>query len=288
VIWRFNVRAGLRKALNIRGDASDERTASEVEKADRAPDTSDGAADPQSAPDIPLPPPGLRYRVAGTEAEERFLQSGVGSVRDLERALASVGRSYMDFNDILEWGCGCGRILRHLPVLASPRTLYGNDIDKEAIDWLSKHMPWVETSLTEGKPPLPYRDGSFDLVFNHSVLSHLDEDYQDAWLAELARVLRPGGVITLTVHGQHAFDQYCSGIPAEAPLRQQAAGIFYKKGLYYMKDDEWDREFPDFYHTAFHSVRYVFDHWSKFLRISQYIPRGVLDYQDMVVLRKLE
>jgi hypothetical protein len=245
VIWRFNVRAGLRKALNIRGDASDERTASEVEKADRAPDTSDGAADPQSAPDIPLPPPGLRYRVAGTEAEERFLQSGVGSVRDLERALASVGRSYMDFNDILEWGCGCGRILRHLPVLASPRTLYGNDIDKEAIDWLSKHMPWVETSLTEG-------------------------------------------VITLTVHGQHAFDQYCSGIPAEAPLRQQAAGIFYKKGLYYMKDDEWDREFPDFYHTAFHSVRYVFDHWSKFLRISQYIPRGVLDYQDMVVLRKLE
>jgi hypothetical protein len=58
--------------------------------------------------------------------------------------------------------------------------------------------------------------------------------------------------------------------------------------LYYTKDDQWGPDFPDFYHSAFHSTRYVFDHWSKFLRVAQYIPRGALDYQDMVVLRKLE
>ncbi|WP_296746766.1 class I SAM-dependent methyltransferase [Mesorhizobium sp.] len=206
---------------------------------------------------------------------------------DLDRALASIQKSYEDFNDILEWGCGCGRILRHLPVPALPRKLYGNEIDAEAIEWISSNMPWIETSLTKGKPPLPYPDGSFDLIFNHSVMSHLDEEYQDAWLAELARVLRPGGVVTLTVHGQHAFDQFSGGIPADSPVRKQVTDVYYGRGLFYTKDDDWGADFPDFYHSAFHSVRYIFDHWSKFLRVRQYIPRGALDYQDMVVLEKL-
>jgi SAM-dependent methyltransferase len=253
-------------------------------------DSGSSVPDPETtgSPGIQLPPPHLRYRVAGTDAGDWFVESGEKSLRDLERALASVRASYEDFNDILEWGCGCGRILRHLPVPVSPRKLYGNEIDAEAIAWISAHMPWVETSLTDGKPPLPYDDGAFDLIFNHSVMSHLDVDYQDAWLAELARVLRPGGVVTLTVHGQHAFDQFHSGIPVESPLRQQVADTFHTRGLYYTKDDQWAPDFPDFYHSAFHSVGYIFDHWSKFLRVCQYIPRGALDYQDMVVLRKLE
>lgn len=236
--------------------------------------------------DVQIPPPHLRYRVAGTDNGEWFVTSGAKSLRDLDQALASVRVSYGDFKDILEWGCGCGRILRHLP--PSPGKLYGNDIDAEAIAWISAHMPWIETSLTDGKPPLPYGDGAFDLIFNHSVMTHLDVDYQDAWLAELARVLRPGGVVTLTVNGQHGFDQFCSSIPAGSPVRQQVADVFYARGQYYTKDDQWGPDFPDFYHSAFHSVAYIFDHWSKFLRVCQYIPRGALDYQDMVVLRKLE
>ena len=248
-------------------------------------DDGDGRGD---AAGIQLPPPVLRYKVAGTEDGDWFVESGRRSLGDLDRALASVQKSYDDFDAVLDWGCGCGRILRHLPVPVLPRKLYGNEIDAEAIEWVSANMPWVETSLTEGKPPLPYSDGSFDLIFNHSVMSHLDEDYQDAWLAELARVLRPGGVVTLTVHGQNAFDQYFNAIPAEAPLKKQVADSFYGRGLYYTKDDQWGPDFPDFYHSAFHSTRYVFDHWSKFLRVAQYIPRGALDYQDMVVLRKLE
>lgn len=239
--------------------------------------------------EVQLPPPRLRYKVAGTEAGDWFLESGRKSLLDLDQALASIRKSYADFDDVLDWGCGCGRVLRHLPVPVLPRKLYGNEIDVEAIEWISANMPWVETSLTKGRPPLPYSDGSFDLIFNHSVMSHLDEDCQDAWLAELARVVRPGGVVTLTVHGQHAFDQFLNAIPAGSPLRKQAADIFYDRGLFYTKDDQWSADFPDFYHSAFHSARYIFfDHWSKFLRVCQYIPRGALDYQDMVVLRKWE
>jgi hypothetical protein len=100
--------------------------------------------------------------------------------------------------------------------------------------------------------------------------------------------LRPNGVVTLTVHGQHAFDQFLNAIPLESPRRAQLADVFHTEGLYYTKDDHWGSDFPDFYHTSYHSVRYIFEHWSRYFRVCQYIPRGALDYQDMVVLKKAD
>jgi ubiquinone/menaquinone biosynthesis C-methylase UbiE len=55
--------------------------------------------------------------------------------------------------------------------------------------------------------PLNFADQHFDLIFNHSVVTHLDEKYQDAWLAELHRVTKPGGILLLTVSGEHPFVQ---------------------------------------------------------------------------------
>ena len=234
----------------------------------------------------PMPPSRLRYKVAGNDFIDWFERSGQLSVIDLERALASIGRSFGEFNDVMEWGCGCGRILRHLPEPKAPKRLYGNDIDQEAIDWVAANLPWVEISTTEGLPPLPYPDESFDLIYNHSVMTHLDERYQDAWLAELKRVLKPGGVVTLTVSGRNAFQMYLDTLPAEGLVRNTQSAALHTQGLLYIGVDQWTGDFPDFYHTAFHDVDYVFNRWSKYLDIRSYIPRGALDYQDMVVLQK--
>ncbi len=236
--------------------------------------------------EIPLPPDRLRYKVAGTEASEWFIKSGQMSVLDLDRALASIGRLFDEFSEVLEWGCGCGRILRHLPPPHAPKRLHGNDIDREAIAWVSENLPWVATSRTDGMPPLPYADNSFDLIFNHSVMTHLDATYQDAWLAELRRVLRPGGIVTLTVSGRNAFQMYLETLPADTPARMLRAAELHGNGIVFIGQDQWTGDFPDFYHTTFHDVDYIFDHWAKFLDIRSYIPRGALDYQDMIVLQK--
>jgi SAM-dependent methyltransferase len=235
---------------------------------------------------MPLPPPRLRYKVAGTDIAEWFEKSGQMSVQDLMRALASVGMSLDEFTDVLEWGCGCGRILRHLPSFLAPKRIYGNDIDPEAIAWVNENLPWVETSLTNGMPPLPYRDNSFDLIFNHSVMTHLDETYQDAWLAELSRVLRPGGIVTLTASGPNAFQMFLDTFPPASPDRIIRVKEMHTAGIVYIAQDQWTADFPDFYHTTFHDAGYVFNHWSKFLTLRSYIQRGALDYQDMIVLQK--
>jgi SAM-dependent methyltransferase len=186
----------------------------------------------------------------------------------------------------MEWGCGCGRILRNVPPPVAPKRLYGNDIDRDALAWVDENLPWVETSRTDGMPPLPYADNSFDLIFNHSVMTHLDEDYQDAWLAELHRVVRPGGIVTLTVSGQHAFQMFLDTLPPDSAARAIHVEKLREQGIDFIDQDNWASEFPDFYHTTFHSAEYIFRHWSTILDIRAYIPRGSLDYQDMIVLQK--
>ena len=236
--------------------------------------------------DIPLPPPRLRYKVAGTEDPNWFTQSGLMSLADLSRALAAIGRSVEEFGDVLEWGCGCGRILRHLPPSPAPRRIYGFDIDQEAISWINENMPWVETSRTDGLPPLPYADASFDLIFNHSVMSHLDAFYQDAWLGELRRTLRPGGIATLTVHGRHAFQIFLDSFPPGALARTMHAANLRSQGIVFIKADQWTGHFPAFYQNSFNDVSYIFDQWAHFLDVVCYIPRGALNYQDLIVLQR--
>src|SRR3569833_4326057 len=125
-----------------------------------------------------MPPPDLRYKVAGVREAEHFDTSGRQSATDSARARAGIGRSLAEFPRILEWGCGCGRILRHLPVDLASQDVHGCDIDAEAIAWLQAEIPAFTAAVNGCLPPLPYPDGRFDLIVNHSVMIHLDEAYQ--------------------------------------------------------------------------------------------------------------
>lgn len=125
-----------------------------------------------------------------------------------------------------------------------------------------------------------YPAGTFDLVFAISVFTHLDEDYQFAWLKELQRVTKPNAVLILTTSG--AFVQ--SKLPAEDIATLEEKGFMYKVGATgRLKPDG----LPDFYQEAFHTKQYVIDTWSKFFRIHTYLERGIGNYQDLVLLLKV-
>jgi SAM-dependent methyltransferase len=234
----------------------------------------------------PLPPEDLMQRVAGTPDAMHFDSSGMRSRRDFERALAVVGRSFDGFENVLEFGCGCGRILRWLDDLPPGTKLHGVDIDEEAIAWAAEHIPHARFTVNQALPPLDFPDDAFDLVVNHSVFTHLPERYQDAWLGELDRVTRPGGTLLLTVSADHPFQGFLQSWRDAGADPKRWENEYRQRGIVYVEDDEWKGgPFPDFYHSTFHAPWYVFQHWTRFLELQAYIVRGSLDFQDLLVLR---
>lgn len=102
---------------------------------------------------------------------------------------------------VLDWGMGHGRIVRHLNSLDSGVQAFGIDIDAENAAWASEHLPGVSVSCGPLMPPMPYPDCAFDLVYGISVMTHLARPVQEAWLQEIRRILRPGGMALLTFSG---------------------------------------------------------------------------------------
>lgn len=122
------------------------------------------------------------------------------------RLLEESGVKMDSFASILDFGCGCGRIIRYLPQYTSAK-LYGCDYNPELISWCSKNLTFAEFRQNELAPPLSYSGESFDLIYARSVFTHLDEHLQKLWMAELLRMLKPGGYLYFTMHGEQFFDQ---------------------------------------------------------------------------------
>jgi SAM-dependent methyltransferase len=81
-------------------------------------------------------------------------------------------------------------------------TLVGADYNPRSIAWDREHLPGIDFTVNGLHPPLDQPDGTFDVVYCVSVFTHLSEDVQLAWAAELLRVLKPGGLVLCTTQGE--------------------------------------------------------------------------------------
>jgi SAM-dependent methyltransferase len=237
----------------------------------------------------PLPPRRLRAR-AGAPGDREFIEGG----RLAAAALAApLGESVYQLESILDFGCGSGRVLPHVSALAPKARCSGCDIDPAAIAWAERYLPGYRWRTCGFEPPLPFDSGSFALVYSISVFSHLGEPLQDRWVVELHRVLAPGGLALLSVHGAHAFEQFRTGAVRTSWCRR---GAFAREPL---KRDEfvfepyvrsvWNRgELPGVtgaYGLTFHGADYVRTRWDRHFEVLDIRERALSDWQDLVVCR---
>lgn len=168
---------------------------------------------------LPVPPALLRVGVIGVPPRESFLQTGREAAASLTGLFARSGLELADSRALLDFGCGCGRVARHwrLPDV----DVHGCDYNPELIGWVAANLPHV-TALRNGpEPPAPYPDERFGAIYAISVLTHLGPEAQRAWIGDLARILRPGGRLLFTTHGDtlaHLLDnderaRYDEGLP---------------------------------------------------------------------------
>lgn len=144
---------------------------------------------------------------------------------------------------ICDWGCGPLRVLRHLPGLFPEDTEFvGLDINPETIAWCKTICPKVDFRINSLTPPLPLEDQSVDALYCISVFTHLSEGLHHAFIKELRRVLRPGGLLIATTHG----DRYRNRLLPEELLLYNSGELVCRSNV-----EEGKRMFVSFQSKAF-------------------------------------
>jgi SAM-dependent methyltransferase len=156
---------------------------------------------------LPLPPAAMRQLVG--PLDDASYDNPTGS-------LAYPFLPPSAYDAVFDFGCGCGRVARRLMLQRPrPRRYVGIDLHAGMIEWcranLAPHAPEFtflhhdvhnfHFNPGPDKPreaPFPVEDGAFSLVNADSVFTHLTQEQAAHYLGEVARVLRPDGVLNAT------------------------------------------------------------------------------------------
>jgi SAM-dependent methyltransferase len=116
--------------------------------------------------------------------------------RDVLAALARHAVTALGDQDILDVGCGDGGFLRRLVSWgADPARLAGVDLLSERVARARRIEPCLDVRRADASS-LPFEDARFDQVYQLTVFSSiLDQEMRRRVAREMARVLRPGGLV---------------------------------------------------------------------------------------------
>ena len=144
---------------------------------------------------MPAPPPELVARVGGSY--DQMLEIAAYNRGVVDRVLPA-GWDYRG-KAVLDFGCGIGRTVATFHALRDEIEVVGCDIDEPSIRWAQANLtPPFEFFACGEEPPLAQPDGRFDLVYACSVFTHITDAWA-RWLVELARVLKPDGLLVASV-----------------------------------------------------------------------------------------
>lgn len=241
----------------------------------------------------PLPHPEDREGYYG----ERHLEYWISGLLDELRLLATLREHGVELapgDALLDFGCASGRVLRHFLCQEQGLDCWGADIDRNAIDWIHRHLPTgMRAFQCTVLPQLPLPDASFRLVYALSVFTHIDE-FEQSWLCELRRILKPGGIAYLTIHSD---DTWAGMNPGWGVYRHLLAN----RDAIHEHDvgpELFTRPMPTErvvfrWRTAalnntdvFVTKEHVHRTWGRFFEVLEIRPRAS-GYQDAVVLRRL-
>jgi ubiquinone/menaquinone biosynthesis C-methylase UbiE len=151
-------------------------------------------------PQVKLPPSYLIYESYNLDYFKYYFDGRDSAVWLLDNLKKHIELKRIN---ILDWGCGPARIVRHLPeLLDNTCSIYGTDYNSKSIAWNRESITGVNFNLNNINPPLPYADNSFDIIYGISIFTHLSEDLHYKWFNELVRVSKNNGIIFLTLSGK--------------------------------------------------------------------------------------
>ena len=249
----------------------------------------------------PIPSGYLKDRVIGEqETEQEFHLGGLVDWRRVVSCLRSARFNFEKGGSILDFGCGCARLLRFFGLYANNCTFHGADIDKAAVAWCNENIDFASFLTVGDAPPTHYSNGQFNAIYAYSVFTHLPEERHRAWLEELYRISCPGAILVLTTAGRKVIEKVISGQvdmgrPSSDELQARIEEMELNGYLFFPYENinsrdsrnrslfkEWDLEK---YGNSFILESYIRNSWTDIFDLIEFHPAPD-DWQDFVVLKR--
>lgn len=192
---------------------------------------------------------------------------------------------------VLDMGAATGRVLRHLSVQGKIPELWAFDINHRHVRWINQYLdPAIRCFHNSALPHLPIADDRLDFACAFSVFTHIDT-FETAWIAELYRILRPGGLAYITFQTEHTWQALAKAAPDDRRhnVLKQAA---------WFRPDMLQQPMPAerllFRHSevgpyrgmGFHHSNYIHRTWSPWFEVLELIPLHHGTDQTVGVFRK--
>jgi SAM-dependent methyltransferase len=241
-----------------------------------------------------LPDETIQLRFSGKAGDEALVEA-----HTLARVFKELYRDHVgpftESTRVLDYGCGWGRITRFFLKDVAGRNLWGIDCNEDLIAFCRESNRWSRFEVNDPMPPSDLAGDHFDLAFSYSVFSHMREDVHLAWLDELRRVVKPGGLLILTVRPRH-FISYCATLTAESAPQAALVDLFPDPE---QAIDDYDRGrfvyvpyrssgYGEWWGEACISRAYVEREWASRFELLDFVEDPNRFKQNLVVLRASE
>lgn len=245
-----------------------------------------GVCDPNWEKTIAPPPVANVRRTSGTDEFSKFVHDG----RLIAKRVSTHIREYVGEAglSILDFGCGAGRVA--LPMYFEHGLVtHACDIDESATSYVSSVLP-IDVRVTPFKPPLPYDDDTFDVVYSISIWTHLTIEDQISWLKEMRRIIKPGGYLMPSTSSYAAIKhrqklKVATWMDVD-PLDLRDAGYMYKESMTLKTHaDIWFPGVTDSYGQTSNDTAHIINCWSDIFIIRRHFVSEIGGVQDMNILQ---
>ncbi len=158
---------------------------------------------------LPKLPDDYTQEMCTGDKGDSTLRDGFNSYQIFKEQYEKYRGTITKASNILDFGSGWGRIIRYFLKDVPPSKIWGCDPVEEMIILCKEQNKWCNFVLINTAPPTSFQNNTFDLIYSFSVFSHLSEDLHLSLLAEMKRILAPGGIFMATTRNR-GFIKLCN------------------------------------------------------------------------------
>lgn len=205
-------------------------------------------------------------------------------------ALTAVGADIEQVGQALDFGCSSGRVVRVLAAAFPNVDWKGCDPNAPAIEWANQNLAGIDFHLSGNEPPLQLEDGSLGLAYAISIWSHFAPDLGALWFEEMHRLIRPGGYLVCTTHGNTSVAYYATLGLRSPQQSDEIVGALYREGSWYApefgEEGDWGVINPR-WGTAFLSPEWMLTQLCPRWRVLDFAAGRNQENQDVYVLQRV-